>query len=467
MRLASPILLSLSLSMLAFLPPADASACGGCFHEMQDMESTQVSGHRMIFSISPTKTTLWDQISYVGNPASFAWVLPVKGTIELGLSSDALFANIELLTQVTVSSPPYTCPPPPFCGDSSSFSASGAGGFNGGGGGDPGTVTVVGQKVVGPYDTVQLSSQDPAALKNWLLDHGYAIPADIAPVIDAYVAEGFDFLALKLVPGKDVKSMRPVRVSTMGAGASLPLRMVAVGAGAKVPITLWVFGEGRYQPANFPWFYAQESQIVWNWDTSSSNYSALVQAGFASTMNHGWLIEGGEPFSQFSISDGLTSLAVTDPAGSGYADEQGMGAVEACAADLDTLFAGIDVNSLWVSRLHGELSREALATDLLVNASSDQSQVKRSFTAPTAVGKGPPCPEYPPCPDTSSSSSGSNGAGGFATTSGSGGGSSASGGGCSIGGERDPGAATFAGLSLAALGLSLARRRKRLGMRAP
>ncbi len=462
MRFAAPILLSISLASLAVLPARDAAACGGCFHEMQDMESTQVSGHRMIFSISPGKTTLWDQISYVGNPASFAWVLPTKGMIDLALSSDALFANLELQTQVTVSSPPYNCPPPPFCGNSFSATA-GATGSGGGGGGDPGTVTVIGQKVVGPYDTVQLSSQDPAALKTWLIDHGYAIPADIAPVIDAYVAEGFDFLALKLIPGADVQSMRPVRVTSMGAGASLPLRMVAVGSGAKLPITLWVLGEGRYQPANFPWFFVQESKIVWDWNTSSSNYSKLVQGGFAATNNHGWLIEGGEPFSQFQIAEGLTSLAQSDPVGSGYADDMGLGAVDACTADLDALFGGINPASLWVSRIHGELSREALSADLMIGASSDQDPVKRSFTAPTAVGKGPPCPEYPPCPDptTSSTTAGSGGTGGiWPSTSGSGGagGSSASGGGCSIS-EPDGTPALFSGLLLP-LGLWLARRRR-------
>ncbi|MEO7330551.1 MAG: DUF2330 domain-containing protein [Minicystis sp.] len=452
MRFIAPILLSLSFAALAVLPARDAAACGGCFHEMQDMESTQVSGHRMIFSISQSQTTLWDQISYVGNPASFAWVLPYKGTIDYALSSDALFANLELQTQVTVSSPPYSCPPPPFCGNSSVASTSTTG-TGGGGGGDPGTVTVVGEKVVGPYETVQLSSQDPSALQTWLTTHGYVVPADIAPVINAYVAEGFDFLALKLKPGADVQSMRPVRVTTMGAGASLPLRMVAVGSGAKLPITLWVLGEGRYQPANFPWFLVQESKILWDWNTSSSNYAKLVQGGFAATNNHGWLIEGGEPFSEFQLSDGLTSLAQADPVGSGYADDQGMGALTACSADLDALFGTINPASLWVSRIHGELSREALAEDLVIDAASDQTPVKRLFTAPTAVGNGPPCPSYPPCPDETTTSSNASGAGGAG-----GAGGNADSGGCSIG-EPAGTPTLFTGLVLS-LGLWFARRRR-------
>ena len=75
----------------------EADACGGCFHDPAPAPEnvTQVTGHRMIFSISPSATTLWDQIRYSGDPASFAWVLPIRGEVDIGLSSDLLFAELE------------------------------------------------------------------------------------------------------------------------------------------------------------------------------------------------------------------------------------------------------------------------------------------------------------------------------------------------------------------------------------
>ena len=115
-----------------------------------------------------------------------------------------------------------------------------------------GGVTIIAEAVVGPFKTVQLAANDPLALKNWFMENSYNIPADVQPVIDAYLAEGFGFLALKLVPGQGVDSMRPVRVTAPGASPSLPLRMVAAGTGTTTPIELWVFGEGRYEPSNFP-----------------------------------------------------------------------------------------------------------------------------------------------------------------------------------------------------------------------
>src|SRR5262245_66238612 len=70
-------LLLVSMALLAASEARDAAACGGCF--VQQTESTQVTGHKMILSISKDRTTLWDQIQYDGEPSSFAWVLPIRG----------------------------------------------------------------------------------------------------------------------------------------------------------------------------------------------------------------------------------------------------------------------------------------------------------------------------------------------------------------------------------------------------
>src|SRR5688500_4196822 len=102
---------------LSFASPDEAEACGGCFHGQQS-ESTQVTGHRMILSLSQAQTTLYDQIAYAGEPESFAWVLPIKGQVTIGLSSDLLFNALDDWSAVVINSPPYSC-------GSSGFVASG------------------------------------------------------------------------------------------------------------------------------------------------------------------------------------------------------------------------------------------------------------------------------------------------------------------------------------------------------
>ena len=468
MRFARTLLLSIPVLALGLSHANDASACGGCFHEpdIQQSEITQVTGHKMILSVSKTQTTLWDQVSYMGEPSSFAWVLPIKGIVDVGLSSDALFQNLEIVTQVNVSSPSINCDGPPICGDSS-FGAGGAGGISSGfaatgTGGGPPPVTVTAQAVVGPYETVQLHSVDPAALTTWLTDHNFVIPDDIKPIITDYVNEGFDFLALKLVPGKAVTAMRPVRVTMPGGGPVLPLRMVAAGTGVTTPVSLFVMAEGRYEATNMPDFTLSSDQLVWDWDTMSSNYGVLKKTTFDASQGKAWLTEAGEPFSTYYLQDSLTQLTQYDPIGSGYADDMGNGALEAAQADLDTLFGTLDPASVWITRLHGELSRQALTKDLILGASAEQTIVNRYLQTTKTKGTPPACPVYPPCTDSSGSGNVTGGGGSTpvlwdAWTNVSNGSKS---GGCAM--TQDGGfSSTFGALSvLAALGL-VRRRRSR------
>ncbi len=454
MRTANAFFLATMVAAAA-LQARDAGACGGCF--VSETESTQITGEKMLLSLSQQQTTLYDEITYSGNPASFAWVLPIKGLATVGLSSDALFQNLDLDTQVTISSPQL--PPCNFggCGDSfgGTSGSSGAGGSSG-----TGPVTVISQQVVGPYQTVQLQSTDPSALTNWLTMNGYNITADDAPVVAAYVSEGFNFLALKLVPGQGVSAMRPVRVTTQGASPVLPLRMVAVGTGVLTPITLWVVAEGRYDTVNLPSFQIDPTQIVWDWDTQSSNYAELKQTGFAKTNNTGWVIEDAEPFSMFTLQDQLSNLVNSDPADSGYADDMGQNAPQNLADDMTTLFAGIDPSSTWITRFEGELTRAALGADLQIAAASDQSQVQRSLTATLTSGTAPTCPAPTPC----------GGEGGFGGSIGTGfpwwgsgsGGSPGGGGGCATSGGDGTSALFGSAAVLAALAFA---RRRRVGGR--
>jgi hypothetical protein len=257
----------------ALFRPTNAEACGGCFTPQS--ERTVVTDHRMALAISPQQTVLWDQIRYSGDPAEFAWVLPVRAGAKLEISNDEWFTALDASTQPVVYQPNY--PGGRFgcaltgCGSEESTSSA-YGGDNGG------QVQILSQSVVGPYETVTLRATDDDALRAWLKLHDYAIPEAIAPTIDAYVREGFDFIALRLRPGCNERSMQPVRVVTSGADPTLPLRMVAAGVGAHVGITLFVITEGRWQPQNFESAVVDDADIRWNRISNKSNYDDLSKA---------------------------------------------------------------------------------------------------------------------------------------------------------------------------------------------
>src|SRR5215207_3353429 len=93
------VTLGLALASLAAFE-GDANACGGCFGPPPPpTESpTIVTDHRMILTVAKEQSTLYDQIRYQGSPESFAWVLPIAGTVDVGLSADIVFTGLDQMT---------------------------------------------------------------------------------------------------------------------------------------------------------------------------------------------------------------------------------------------------------------------------------------------------------------------------------------------------------------------------------
>jgi hypothetical protein len=412
---------------LATFGVRDAHACGGEFVNPDENDSV-VTDHRMILSISPQQTTLYDEIEFTGVASSFAWVLPIKGTATVGLSADLVFSSLDSLTETEVAPPPTNCPPPPNCESFfgvGSGTAEGAAALAADAGHASATVTVTEQQQVGPYETVQLHSSDPGALNAWLTAHGYAIPASAASVVSAYVADGFDFLAMKLAPGQGVTAMRPVRVTTSGASPALPLRMVSIGTGATTGITLWVIADGRYEPQNFPFFQITDSELSWDWNTGASNYDTVRLAKEAALKGSGWEVESSLELAQYSLVSLVESggsnfrgpvaasgayLAVGDAgADAGGGDDDGEDAGDAAAppvtdggpesadqvrqADLTALFAGIAGPNARVTRIRSDIAHAALGADLQLQASSDQSEVSNIHNPTKEIGE-PLCPVF-------------------------------------------------------------------------
>jgi hypothetical protein len=391
----------------------DARACGGCFIPTEN--PTVVTDHRMILTVSKTQSTLYDQIKYSGTPSSFAWVLPISGTVQVGLSADIVFQALDGMTQTTITPPPQNCPPPPDCGfqnASTSAPKAGAGGAEDG-------VTVNKREVVGPYETVQLSATDPGALSAWLAKNGFNVPADVQPIVNQYVTEKYDFLALKLVPGKTVQDMRPVRVTTQGASATLPLRMVAAGTGATVGIGLWVLSEGRYEPQNFPSFTIPTDEIAWDWSQNKSNYTEIRAQKTIAGNGKAWEIESSLLLNRSAVENAVTNgyyfngngggggapAPTTDPetqAQQAYLpvlDQQGTvikTAQQVRSEDLATLFAGIPTVTTRVTRMRADLAHAALNDDLKMTASADQSELSNIRQLTKEINE-PLCPVYNGC----------------------------------------------------------------------
>ncbi len=393
---------------LAVIPLSEthARACGGCF--IRPTEVTVVSGHRMVFSISQSRSILWDQFSYSGDPSEFAWVLPIHAaSVKVELAHDEFISALDAYSTPTIIGPSQN---------------------NGGGGGcassnaasfapnDNGGVQVINQEVVGPYEVATLASTDPQALESWLAGHGYTIPQSVQPTVAAYVSAGFDFIALCLLPGKGVAAMQPVRIVSNGADPTLPLRMVAAGVGSDVSIILYVISEGRYEAANFDNVQVDLTKLDWNKSLAKSNFDDLTQQALTKGDGRNWVMEfaghlaasdfGHLPFSSVYQTAALnskkcaygqthgpdfpsfpgfdagapfgdSSTTNTDDASAGDAGDPGDGgssSYDQCYFDdFTTATAGMAQSDIVLTRLHADLKTAALDQDLVLKAAADQT----------------------------------------------------------------------------------------------
>jgi len=454
------VALPLSASLLA---TADARACGGCFHpENQPPEKVSVvTAHRMAISISPDVSVLWDQVQYAGSPDEFAWVLPVKPGSTIEVASDAWFEALDAATTTQIVPPTIQCvtttttPGTPGTPGFRGCQMGGAGMAMGCAAGEPGSpgtppediteinqhvppqepVTVVHEGSAGPYETVTLHANVPGAANMWLTQHNYAIGADIQPILDAYAADGFDFIALRLLPDKGVQQMKPVRVLQPGAVTTLPLRMVAAGTGASVGLTLFVVSEGRYYASNFAEI-VRPSAVTWDFAVQKSDYAEQLAARSNVGPAGGWLTSYALPgglFSRQTIPPNNMTVQYTTGFGSAgtiadafmqqaYANKEtqiscsgifnmlsnsGDKVVDLCppgggqcadpmAGELDSRYfecgplrdlavalVGQHPKDVWVTRLEANLPREALAQDLVLAASDQQEPLSNYIVAQT------------------------------------------------------------------------------------
>src|SRR5258708_25076116 len=101
--------------------------------------------------------------------------------------------------------------------------------------------------------------------------------------------------------------MRRARVTGAGASLRLPLPRASTGPGAVTGTPIWVVADGRYEPQNFPFFHIDDSQLVWDFKTSGSNYATLRKQNQAVLKNAGWEIDSSIALAEQIITNVIQS----------------------------------------------------------------------------------------------------------------------------------------------------------------
>jgi hypothetical protein len=119
-----------------------------------------------------------------------------------------------------------------------------------------------------------IHSTDPEALKQWLRDNMYYVSPEASGLIDVYVAENKYFVALKLLNGQDVQSIRPIVLRFNADAPCVPLRLTAIAAVSDLRVNLWVLAARRSIPLNYLEIAVNQAKL--DWLAGAGNYDKLL-----------------------------------------------------------------------------------------------------------------------------------------------------------------------------------------------
>ena len=159
-------------------------------------------------------------------------------------------------------------------------------------------VDVLDRQVAGVFESTTVSARDAAALAAWLKTNGYRLPESARPVIEAYVREGWVFVASRVrreATFDGPQALHPLVFTFATAKPVYPLRLTGVDNGP-LKVELFVLGPGR---ARVPDFEVVDARPV-SYDPNDGSEGARVRQdpGAPVAAQHPGLrlLAGGAPF---------------------------------------------------------------------------------------------------------------------------------------------------------------------------
>lgn len=182
------------------------------------------------------------------NQQEMAWVIPVPSRPEVQITEDELF---DLLDQI--SAPEIV------------YETEQRGGLSWGiGAAAPDmAVELLERKQVGVYDVAVLTGEEAGALLTWLHEEGFNVPEALLPPLEAYIAEGWTFVAMRIAPeasSGQIQDAQPVWLSFDAEQMVYPMRLTAAH-GEPLVLRLYILADHRYELEGFGVEFAGKTGI--------------------------------------------------------------------------------------------------------------------------------------------------------------------------------------------------------------
>lgn len=292
-------------SALALLLSASVTyACGGFFCQLVPIDQ---AGEQIIFRQNGNQITAIVLIQYAGDADDFSWVVPVPGIPELSTGSDLVFSPLEFATrpQFILEQEGSPCAPLQFPG----FGASPV--DSTGNGSEDDGVEILDMLTVGPFDIQIVASDDPDALATWLDVNNYDLSDRGRDLIAPYVAEGMNFVALRLRQDQGVGDLQPLIMKYESDGPTIPIRLTAVAAQPDMGVVVWLLGPSRAVPSNYLHVTPNYTRLNWYFGTFNAyaSYQGLITAAMNEAGGQGFATD----YAGHDLATMLTQLPSPEP----------------------------------------------------------------------------------------------------------------------------------------------------------
>lgn len=251
-------------------PANQAAACGGFFCQRVPINQT---AEQIIFRQDGTQITAIVLIQYQGTAEDFSWIVPVPGIPDLSVVPGLLFQTLESATRprFTLEVNGQACPDDRFFGPLFSDAPATTNAEDSG-------VTILQEQMVGPFDVQIVTSEDADALATWLNANNYDLTERGSELIAPYVAEGMNFVALRLRQDRGVGDIEPLQMVYQSERPMIPIRLTAVAAQPNLGIIVWLLGPARAVPVNYLHVTPNYARLDWYSGTFNAygSYQSLI-----------------------------------------------------------------------------------------------------------------------------------------------------------------------------------------------
>jgi hypothetical protein len=231
---------------LLFNVASPAWACG-CGAYVPDHPGSSVADERALIAWDGNTEDILMSLSVTGSSDRAAWVMPVPSAARITLGDTEVFSELARITAPRIEYRDSWWPTIPWLVWAGSASDTA--------GAPAGAVNVLGRQRLGPFDVTRLAANDPTALANWLSDNGFPHPDGLDDNLAPYVADGWEVVAVQLVPAEEGGSLsgalQPLRLSFASDTVVYPMRL-SRSATTSQYIDLYVLADHRMDPSAVP-----------------------------------------------------------------------------------------------------------------------------------------------------------------------------------------------------------------------